>query len=81
MAEFDLGDKVLYERDGKWLKGKVHAVKNVDGKRGPKIQSYLIDNGETHLEDEILTEGDEPNIKVSQPIQVEVEPDKVKAVK
>ncbi len=71
----DLGSEVEYKVGDKWLTGKVHAVRKTD-KNG--VVGYLVDNGKTHLEDEILTEGDLPNIQVSQPIQVDVLPENIR---
>lgn len=74
----ELGTKVEYLHRGKWRKGEVFAVKQVDGKRGPIVTGYLVDTGKTHLEGEIVTDEGEDNIPYSQPVQVEVGLDEIK---
>lgn len=78
MSNFEIGTEIQYKLDGKWLSGKIHAVKKIDGKRGPVVHSYLIDTGKTHLEGEIVTDTDEPNETYSQPVQIEVAPKDIK---
>lgn len=78
MAEFKLGEKVQYQKGDKWLKGVVHGVRKIDGKRGPQITGYLIDTGKTHLEGEVETPKGEDNIPYSQPVQVDVTIDQIK---
>lgn len=78
MANLEINDKVEYLQNGKWRKGVIHSVSRVDVKGVPKVHSYNVDTGKTHLEGEIVTEEGEDNIPYSQPVQVTVQPDNIR---
>lgn len=75
----DLGSKIEYLHRGSWRKGKVHAIRKVDEDGAAKVIGYLVDTGKTHLEDEIVTEKGKKNIHISQPVQIDVDPDNIRS--
>lgn len=76
--ELDNGAEVEYKVGDKWIAGVIHAVRSIDGKRGPIVTGYLVDTGKTHLEGEVITPKGEDNIPYSQPIQVDVLPENIR---
>ena len=76
--ELDLGTEVEYLVGNKWRAGVIHSISRTDEDGVPKILSYNIDTGKTHLEGEIETPKGEDNIPYSQPVQVTVAPDKIR---
>jgi hypothetical protein len=71
MQEYQIGDKVNYNN------GEVGVVYGIRKNEAGQVLEYLIDTGNDTRVDEIVTEGDAPNIFIRQPEQAEVQPENI----
>lgn len=75
MEQHEIGETITYtDENGVTTTGVVYGIKKVDNpKTGQaEVVGYLIDTGNDTRVDEIVTEGEEENIFIRQPEQIEL---------